>query len=360
MMIRNQPATELFDYTGIIHFHSEYSHDGRTPVSEILEAAAETRIDILMLTDHECLTAREKGQEGWHGKTLLIVGEEISPFRLNHLLVFGMDRSLGRDRYEDGYLQNLIEGVREKGGLALIAHPDHEGARVFHVKQFSWNRWDVTGYTGMSIWDFMTDWQSSLSSYWRGLVGYFFPAFVLKGPRSVTLERWDCLNQQSKIIGFGELDNHDSSVTVLGRTFSVFPFRNAFRFVRTHVLLREPFCGDKGKDIPAVLEAIRYGRAYVAFEYFSGAKGFFFSVSEGERKAFAGDAFNIESIASLEVKLPLEGKVRIIRNGEPYAERQARSLRMSLSEKGIYRIEAFLKRFGRYRPWIFSNPIYVK
>lgn len=29
-------------------------------------------------------------------------------------------------------------------------------------------------------------------------------------------------------------------------------------------------------------------------------------------------------------------------------------------EPGAYRVEAWLKLDGEYRPWIYSNPIYVK
>jgi hypothetical protein len=28
-------------------------------------------------------------------------------------------------------------------------------------------------------------------------------------------------------------------------------------------------------------------------------------------------------------------------------------------EPGVYRVEAFLRVYGKYRPWIFSNPIFV-
>jgi len=33
---------------------------------------------------------------------------------------------------------------------------------------------------------------------------------------------------------------------------------------------------------------------------------------------------------------------------------------MGIDERGIYRVEVYLKRHLKYRPWIFSNPIYVK
>jgi len=73
----------LNDYAGIIHLHSAYSFDGRAPIAEIIGAAKRNEIDFLFLTDHSTLQARSDGWEGWHGRTLLIVGEEIAP-RFNH------------------------------------------------------------------------------------------------------------------------------------------------------------------------------------------------------------------------------------------------------------------------------------
>jgi len=66
---------EYYDYSGIIHFHSDYSFDGRTALPEIIAAAKDNALDFLMLTDHSTLQAREDGYEGWHGKVLLIVGQ---------------------------------------------------------------------------------------------------------------------------------------------------------------------------------------------------------------------------------------------------------------------------------------------
>ena len=351
---------KLFDYSGAIHFHSEYSYDGRIPVPDILKAAAEVGIDILLLTDHETLTARDKGEAGWHGETLLIVGEEVSPYQFNHLLVFGVDRSMGPSPCGKDYLGDLLERVQEDGGIGLIAHPDHGGTEMFHVKQFPWERWDVVGYAGMSIWDFMTDWQASLTGYCRGLIGYFFPVFVLKGPKAETLRRWDALNQQSRIVGFGELDNHDTPVNLFGLTFSVFPFRKAFRFVSTHLLLEQALSGEAIGDTEAVLNALKRGRAYASLEFFAPARGFEFTVTDKQDRAFSGDEFRLTSHAVLEVSLPRKGKIRVIKDGKLFWEGKGVAIRRPVSERGVYRVEAYLKRFARYRPWIYSNPIYVR
>ncbi len=40
----------MHDYKGIIHFHSDYSHDGRVGIDAIVDAARSNRIDVLMLT----------------------------------------------------------------------------------------------------------------------------------------------------------------------------------------------------------------------------------------------------------------------------------------------------------------------
>ncbi len=73
----------MHEYTGVIHLHSEYSFDGRTPVSEMIRAARVSGVHFLALTDHACVTARERGWEGWHDGVLVLVGQEISP-RFNH------------------------------------------------------------------------------------------------------------------------------------------------------------------------------------------------------------------------------------------------------------------------------------
>jgi hypothetical protein len=116
----------------------------------------------------------------------------------------------------------------------------------------------VSGYAAVGSWDFMTDWQKRLRGYGSGLLGFLFPAFLLKGPRRVTLERWDTLNQISKTVGIGELDNHASTKKILGIRFIAFPFERAFRFVRTHVLLEEPFCGDSRRDTDRLFQSLLF------------------------------------------------------------------------------------------------------
>jgi hypothetical protein len=148
----------LWEYKGVIHLHSSFSYDGHAAMGKIVSAAHRNGIDFLMLTDHDHLRARDEGWEGWQGSTLILVGEEIAP-RFNHYLGFKISTpvSYGSDA-EGNHPQKYIDAVNHQGGFGLIAHPDHEGTAMFHVKQYPWNDWEVTGYAGISAWDFMTDW----------------------------------------------------------------------------------------------------------------------------------------------------------------------------------------------------------
>ena len=153
----------LYDYSGVIHIHTSFSFDGHEDIKKVIEAAKEHKLDFLMLTDHDHLEARDKGWEGWQGNTLIIVGQEVSP-RFNHYLAFDITHPVAfSDDPEGKRPQEYINEVNRQGGFGIIAHPDHEGTQTFHVKHYPWNDWTVDGYTGMSVWDFMTDWQKSLA-----------------------------------------------------------------------------------------------------------------------------------------------------------------------------------------------------
>lgn len=349
----------LTDYAGVIHFHSAYSFDGRTPVAEIIRAANKSGVDFLLLTDHSTLQARKDGFEGWQDGTLLIVGEEIAP-RFNHYLAFQLEESVtNAGDLPDMPPQSYIDRVRNQGGMGFIAHPDHEGTSLFHVKHYPWTDWSVSGYTGLGIWDFMTDWQNSLSGYLRAILSYAFPAFFLRGPSSNTLARWDVLTQERRLVGIGELDNHDTLKRILGFNLSMFPYTRVFRLIRTHILTDGPLSGNSSADIATLFDALRNGRVYVALDYYRSSAGFTVFLTEEGRCATMGDEFVLHNSAELKISVPYRARIRIIRNGNLYHQATGKEFSVKISEPGVYRIEAYLKVFSGVHPWIFSNPIYI-
>ncbi len=364
----DQFILKLHDYTGAIHMHSDYSYDGRIAIEGIVEAAKKNNLDFLMFTDHNWLQARYDGLERWYDNVLVLIGVEVTP-RYNHYIAFGIDEPLlscdipwvfPYDEDIDIKPQFYIDWVRGRGGIGFIAHPDHEGALRFHVKQHPWLDWGATDYTGMGIWDFMTDWQSHLKGYVSAIKGYFFPAYTLEGPKPITLTRWDELNRYRKVVGIGELDNHDTEKKMFGLKFQIFPFSRAFGFITTHIQSEVAFFNDIKLDRRLVINALKRGRAYIALEYFHKAKDFRFIIMDETETATMGDEFFLDEMAILRVQPPCEAKVRVIKDGELVREEVTESLWMGIDERGIYRVEVYLKHLLKYRPWIFSNPIYVR
>jgi hypothetical protein len=218
----------------------------------------------------------------------------------------------------------------------------------------------VDGYTGLGVWDFMTDWQSRLNGYSSALLSYCFPAYRLRGPKKETLKRWDELNRTRKVVGIGELDNHETVKEMFGFEFYIFPFSKAFRFIRTHIVTEAKFLDEDELDREIILSALRRGRAYVALEYFEKARGFSFVVMDESEVATMGDEFFIDDMAIIQIELPRKGKIRLIKDGKLFRESVGVEMVCGIDEPGVYRVEAYHWKALKYRPWIFSNPIYVR
>src|SRR6185312_8923931 len=149
-----------------------------------------------------------------------------------------------------------------------------------------------------------------------------WPALALRGPRPSTLERWDALAQKSHCVAIAEADNHGHRRRFFGWRRRLFSFEFAFRALRTHVLLTEKLSGEAASDQRMILQALRRGRSYVSLDLWQDPSGFCFAAfDEARRRAYA----------QRDLDLP-----------------------------GVYRVEADQYVRGRWRPWIYSNPIWVR
>jgi hypothetical protein len=213
----------------------------------------------------------------------------------------------------------------------------------------------------MGIWDLMSDWSSSLSSPWKTLAACLSPASALKGPPARTLARWDELTQKDHCVAIGEIDNHGHRRSFFGVSREVFPFEFAFRTVRTHVLLDKPLTKNAESDTAAILAAIKQGQSYVSLDLWNNPSGFSFTVYDQYKGAYPGGEFLRDGQAVLEAKLSAPGRIGLIRNGRLVKEEHRRAaLQWDIDVPGVYRIEAQQQVAGRWRPWIYSNPIWVR
>jgi hypothetical protein len=349
----------VFDYAGSIHFHSAYSYDARVPLPDILKDAAAANLRFAIVTDHFRLDARQDHLEGYHGGLLLIVGEEISP-RYNHYLALGIEKPVVVWKSETN-AQRMIDAVNAQGGFGFISHPDHAGAPLFGSRAYPWIRWDVRGYAGIGLWDLMSDWNSSLSTPWSTLKACLRPAHALQGPSPKTLARWDELARKNHCVAIGEIDNHGHRRSFFGLSREIFPFAFAFRTIRTHVLLEQALTQDAKADEKTILAALKQGQSYVSLDLWQDPAGFSFTIYDEKNKAWPGGTFTRAAQAILEAKIPAAGKIHLIRDGRIVKEEARRmSMQWDVDLPGVYRIEALQHVAGRWRPWIYSNPIWVQ
>ena len=103
-------------------------------------------------------------------------------------------------------------------------------------------------------------------------------------------------------------------------------------------------------------------QAGVAHDGLFPAKGFrffFTSDNSGERLEMGEEAQYNPGVAT--IKLPCRGLIRIVRNGLLLKRYYGKELNLHIEEPGVYRVEVYKRTvlFG-WRPWIFSNPIYLR
>jgi PHP domain-containing protein len=353
-------ALELHDLAGVIHVHSLYS-DGTGTVPEIAQAAAANGLDYVLLTDHDTLDARERGEEGWHGPVLVLVGEEVSPLRENHYLAFGLDRPIDHSGLGP---REIVARVNEAGGFGFLSHPFSKGSERFRrgAGGMPWRDLEVDGYAGLELWSFVTDSGERLRGIPDLLRFIVTPGRFVDHPPPANLEAWDRLCARRRCVALGGIDAHQLGVRIANRVpLRLMAYKRSFRYLRTHLLVERPLEGALEPDRDAVYAALRAGRAYIAMDSLAPARGFRFW-SEGERPLAMGDEAPAgDGSRTLLVRLPRPARLRLLRDGREISARDGTTaLEHRVEGRGVYRVEAYLQSHGRERTWIISNPIYLR
>jgi hypothetical protein len=343
--------------------HTTYS-DGHSTHTEIAQAAIQAGLDAVLITDHN---VRVSGVEDYYKddgrQTLLLVGEEIHDQtrqpQKNHLLVFGVDRDLAPLAWD---LQRLLDNVRQAGGLAFIAHPYDPALPWLGEDEITWVDWEVTGYTGIELWNGMSEFKSLLKTKLHAIYYAFNPRRVARGPESQTLEKWDeLLAKGQRVAAIGGTDAHalPGRLGPLRRT--VFPYQFHFQTINTHLLVPGPLSGEIKADRSAILDALGRGRAFIGYDLPAPTRGFRFTAHGFDQKAIMGDEIILQNGVTLQIRLPKATECHLIRDGEVVQTWMDRETCTHITtQPGAYRVEAYIPYLGRRRGWIFSNPIYVR
>lgn len=341
----------MYEYVGCIHIHSTDS-DGSKPVPEIIKIGQEAGLDFLMLSDHMTLKSLKAGQEGWFGKTLVIIGYEINDLKnKNHYLAFNLEEVLPEEMSVAEYVQE----VKKRGGLGIIAHPDEVRNQLPQYPPYPWTAWEVSGFDGIEIWNQMSEWMEKLTKF-NQLKMVLHPRKSLKGPTTKILNIWDQEAQRRKVVGIGGVDAHAHPYTIGPFRLTIFPYLVQFKSIRTHVLLKEPFSKNFLTAKRQLFSAIKNCNIFISNYAWGDAKGFEFSIESGDERGTVGDEITIRNKAEIKVETPATAQLKLIHNGNLVKEVLGAKLEYVTAEPGVYRVEAYRNDRG----WIFSNHIRLK
>jgi hypothetical protein len=392
------PRPGLTDYRCILHAHAEDSaHTGGT-LTEMLADASKAGVHAVLLSDHyrppaDFIDGRWRGLKDG---VLFVPGSEVRGF-----LVYPEKSILKR---MDLATPEFVATVTAGDGLIFLSHveerKDHPldgltGLEVYN-RHYDAKRDKLALLTLAAM---LTD-PKKLADLERAVKEY--PDEVLASQcdyPAVYLAKWDEGTRRQRLTGVGANDCHHNQIllvkmaddeTVLVGTnvdaddkmqkvtaglrpgvkelteghkagdvlarLDLDPYYRSFRNCATHVLTA-------GLDEPAIRGALKAGHAYVAHDWMGDPTGFRFEAVDGAGKVVAGmgDEAKVAAGLKLAARLPLPALVRLLRHGREVARTEGKAeFAWAVTEPGAYRLEAWLKLDGEWRPWILANPVYVR
>jgi hypothetical protein len=349
------------EVVGNLHMHTLYS-DGAKWHAQIAEDAIKAGLDFIVVTDHNVWV---DGIEGYYandqGHVLVLSGEEVHDPRrdpqVNHFLVFGAEKEMACYSHDP---QSLIDETRAVGGIGFLAHPFDPEASFLNASSIGWHDWDVDGFHGLEIWNYMSNLKGHVNGRWSALRIGLNPQRYVVGPRPESLAKWDELLAQGKrVTAIAGSDAHAFRLSMGPITRTIYPYEFLFRTVNVHLLLPADLNGEVDHDKALILSALGQGNCWIGYDMAGSTEGFRFS-GQGSSKGIMGDEVRFDTGATLQIVTPVRCHIKLIKDGATVKEAVNEvSLTHLPAEPGAYRAECTVAYLGKERGWIYSNPIYL-
>jgi hypothetical protein len=398
------PLPVVKDYRAILHAHAEDSaHTGGTR-PEMLADAMKVGVNVIMLANHfrpptDFIT---DSWRGLHEGVLFIPGSEDRGF-----LLYPVQSIVAQMKVPT---PSFIETVRADGGLIFLSHieerPDHS----------------MAGLTGMEIYNRHADAKKDTAGLLAIALKLTHPASLKELEESLRLypdellsaqvqypadylAKWDAETKSRRLTGVAANDCHhnqilmvkmvDAETVLIGtnvdrddqmRKFAATlrpgiramtkghqpgdvlarldfdPYYRSFQNVSTHVFATE-------LTETAIRGALREGHAYVSHDWMCDPSGFWFELiaarptdanEKSRTGAISGDEVTFALGQTMTARFPVECHIRLLNSGKIISEKKGESLEFVVESPGVYRVEGWLDVGGERRPWLYSNPIYVR
>jgi PHP domain len=349
----------MIEIAANLHMHTPYS-DGHAYHDEIAQAAAQAGLSAVVTTDHNVYV---RGIEGYRHGVMLLVGEEVHDAQLrpqgNHCLIYNAGHEMSPFAANP---QTLIHETAARGGMSFLAHPVEYGSSLgIEREAYGWREWRLRDYTGIELWNYMSEFKARLWNWPAAILWAFAPTLAIHGPFPAALKLWDSLLTEGKrVVAIGNSDAHGFVFRLGPIARTLFPYRDLFRCVNTHVLIDAPLTHDFATDKKMLFDALRAGHCFVGYDRAASTRGFRFDADNGNDTAIMGDVLRRTGAIRFRIRAPEDCQITLLRNGRILARTLGEQLDHTAVEPGAYRVECHKWFRGLQRGWIFSNPIYVR
>jgi hypothetical protein len=339
--------------------HTPYS-DGVEYHESIAAIAARAGLDAVIVTDHN---VHVRGPEGYHHGVMVLVGEEVHHARrrpqASHCLIYGAECEMSTYASNP---QDLIRRTNERGGAAYLAHPiEYASGLSFENEEFGWKDWPLRDFTGIELWNVMSEFKSRLSGWPAAVLYALVPWLAIRGPFPGALRLLDSLHVEGRRVAVvGNSDAHGAVFGIGPVRRTVLPYEYLFRSVNNHLMLEKPLTRDFEIDKRLLLNALRAGCGFVGYDMAGDTRGFRFTATNGQDRAEMGGELRRTGMIRFRVKCPRSATIRLLCNGRVMAQAVDNELELQSLEAGAWRVEVYRSWRGRRVGWIFSNPIYAR
>jgi hypothetical protein len=281
-----------------VHVHTRASHDSPGTLEQVVAGARAGGVRWVALTEHP----GGPGQAAAHevDGVVLIPGYEINVAG-GTLLAVGLREPPPR-RLPPG---EVVERVRAAGAVALVSHLERSAL----ADPDAFRDADPDGVEIANLHAVAETRRTRLALALLALPGPLALRQLLRVP-DAQVARWRALHGARAFVGSVDAHAKFRAASVLGGTMD--RYRDLFRLVTTHALAR-----DASAD--AILEALRAGRTYVAFEGLARVDAFRFEPVPGgflvaaprrARLALVCDGQQVDSRLAAEARLVAPASAR--------------------------------------------------
>jgi len=326
------------EHVGVVHVHSFLGGHSAGTFQEIISAARSNQLQFVIMTEHpeEHIDTAAMTLSGMLGGVLFINGSEVS--------AANGDRTL-----------------KLSDEISIAAYPEE------------FKDWDTPDLDGVEVYNVFTNARRAnpvvafFDVLWsqRAYPDLIFAHYFQRPDEG--LKKWDQALARRRLIAVGGNDAHSniglslkdsSGKTLLG--IQLDPYETSFRLVRLHALVEK----NRPLDPPSLLSAIQAGHCFIGFDFLGDSSGFSFEAENPGEKKIQGDEIALQQGTRLRIRTPIPSRIVVLKDGAVFLDETGINTKeLAVTERGVYRVEVYLPQLGSMmvqKPWIISNPIYVR